>query len=53
VVLCAPQFYCQGEVAVLWRQLGYKHIIHEKRDFYADVAAQRVPHYDVLVTNPP
>ena len=28
-------------------------MIHENRDFYADVKSNRVPDHDVLVTNPP
>jgi hypothetical protein len=52
-VVFSVQFYCKGEVASLWRAAGYEKVVHECRDFYADVAAGTVPAYDVLVTNPP
>ena len=48
-------YYCRGRTTVELVALGFPraHILHEKRDFYADVAAGSVPQYDVLLTNPP
>ena len=46
-------FYCQGGIRNLYEKIGITNFIHEKRDFYADVEAKRVPDYDILITNPP
>eukprot|EP00978_Attheya_sp_CCMP212_P012697 scaffold31776_cov45-Attheya_sp.AAC.1 len=46
-------YYCNGRVVDLLRQLGFREIRHERRDFYADVAQEKVPLHDVLITNPP
>jgi len=47
-------YYCNGRTAVLLRDhLGYKHVVHEKRDFYLDIAANSVPAHDILMSNPP
>jgi hypothetical protein len=46
-------FYCDGSVKDRWGTLGFTSVLHDKRDFYADVTAGCVPDYDVLVTNPP
>lgn len=44
-------YYCNGRTAVLLRDLGYDNVIHEKRDFYADMG--KFYDYDILITNPP
>ena len=46
-------FYCDGRTKVLLRKLGYESVIHEKRDFYADVKKSKVPLHQVFMTNPP
>lgn len=46
-------YYCDGQTAVLLQQLGYDKIVHQKRDFYLDIASDTVPAHDWLVTNPP
>jgi len=47
-------YYCNGRTTVLLRDhLGYKQVVHEKRDFYADIAAHSVPAHDILMSNPP
>lgn len=46
-------YYCNGQTSRLLQQLGYNNVVHEKRDFYADMEAQLLPDYHVLVTNPP
>lgn len=47
-------YYCNGRTAVLLREhLGYKNVVHEKRDFYADIRNDEIPAYDILITNPP
>jgi hypothetical protein len=47
-------YYCSGTIVLAWKRLGVEHVLHENRDFYADVAQGTVPGpYDILVTNPP
>jgi hypothetical protein len=46
-------FYCDGSVAQRWSALGFRSVIHEKRDFYKDVASGSVPDHDIFVSNPP
>jgi len=46
-------FYCNGAVVKHLNALGFYKVIHENRDFYADVANKKVPEYDILITNPP
>mmetsp|Transcript_7401 Transcript_7401/g.11218 ORF Transcript_7401/g.11218 Transcript_7401/m.11218 type:complete len:371 (-) Transcript_7401:620-1732(-) len=46
-------YYCNGRTLRLLQGLGFQNVIHQKRDFYKDVANQTVPSHDVLVTNPP
>ena len=36
-LLVYDPFYCNGQTKVLFNRIGYKSIIHEKRDFYKDV----------------
>lgn len=46
-------YYCSGTVVDEWHRVGISKVIHENRDFYADIANGTVPQYDMLVTNPP
>lgn len=46
-------YYCNGRTAVYLNQLGFESVVHAKRDFYKDIAAQQVPQHDTLITNPP
>ncbi|KAH9599841.1 hypothetical protein LSM04_008504 [Trypanosoma melophagium] len=47
-------YYCAGTVMQHWNTLGVQRVIHENRDFYKDIAEDKVPHeYDMLITNPP
>ena len=48
-------YYCQGRVreALAAQGCSRERVLNANRDFYADVAARRVPAHDVLVTNPP
>lgn len=47
-------YYCAGAIRGHWKQLGIDNLIHEKRDFYADMEDGTVPKgFDMLVTNPP
>jgi len=46
-------YYCQGRVKQLLRELGCLNVVNANRDFYADIAAARVPSHDCLLTNPP
>jgi hypothetical protein len=52
IVLYDP-YYCNGRTATLLHELGYRHVIHERRDFYGDIAGNTVPPHDILITNPP
>jgi hypothetical protein len=45
-------YYCNGRSAIFLKQLGYD-VVHEARDFYVDIANNAVPHYDILISNPP
>jgi hypothetical protein len=47
------QYYCAGSIEAHWASLGYPHVIHRNRDFYADIESGNIPEFDVLVTNPP
>lgn len=46
-------FYCDGRTKKLLNELGYKSVIHEKRDFYSDIKNKKIPLHHVFVTNPP
>ena len=46
-------FFCNGAVVRHLNALGFTKVIHENRDFYADVKNKTVPEYDILITNPP
>lgn len=47
-------YYCAGTVVTAWQALGVQRVLHDNRDFYADIAQGTVPApYDMLVTNPP
>eukprot|EP00401_Gymnodinium_catenatum_P056935 CAMPEP_0117480380 /NCGR_PEP_ID=MMETSP0784-20121206/12362_1 /TAXON_ID=39447 /ORGANISM="" /LENGTH=193 /DNA_ID=CAMNT_0005274819 /DNA_START=111 /DNA_END=692 /DNA_ORIENTATION=+ len=46
-------YFCNGAVRKHLASLGLTKLVHEDRDFYADVAAAAVPAYDVLLTSPP
>jgi hypothetical protein len=46
-------YFCNGATKVHLQELGFKNIIHEKRDFYRDIKNDTVPRHDMLITNPP
>jgi hypothetical protein len=46
-------YYCNGRAKDLLHEIGYDQVVHEKRDFYADVENGTVPAYDIFITNPP
>lgn len=46
-------YYCNGLSKQLLKKLGYRKVIHEKRDFYMDLKNGSVPGHDILITNPP
>lgn len=46
-------YYCQGSVVERLQLCGFPHVYNRKEDFYAVQQENRVPSYDVLVTNPP
>ena len=46
-------FFCEGSMKQHLRALGFDNVRNERKDFYAELRAGRVPAHDVLVTNPP
>ncbi|CAM9561535.1 unnamed protein product, partial [Heterosigma akashiwo] len=46
-------YYCAGSAVSHLNKLGFKHVINNLRDFYADIREQNIPEYDILVSNPP
>ena len=46
-------YYCDGGVVRRLQALGFRDVVNENRDFYADVSNGRVPRHDILMTNPP
>ena len=46
-------YFCRGGMKGHLRELGFRCVINEKRDFYADIAARATPAHDALITNPP
>ena len=46
-------YYCDGGVVRRLTALGFRDVVNENRDFYADVSNGTVPRHDLLMTNPP
>jgi len=46
-------YFCAGRMREYLRKLDFRNVINENVDFYNNVAQNKVPHHDVLVTNPP
>ena len=46
-------YYCQGGVKKHLARLGFESVYNENEDFYMACDEERVPPFDVLVTNPP
>jgi hypothetical protein len=46
-------YYCEGSVIERLNNLGFMSVHNKKEDFYKRLAANDLPEYDVLVTNPP
>ena len=46
-------YYCDGGVVRRLQALGFRDVVNENRNFYADLSKGTVPRHDVLVTNPP
>lgn len=46
-------YFCNGAVKRHLKSLGFPNVYNECEDFYALRAAETIPPYDVLVTNPP
>jgi hypothetical protein len=46
-------FFCKGSVVSHLKQLGFPHVYNRNEDFWAVLAAKRLPAFDVIVTNPP
>jgi len=52
-VLIYDPYYCDGGVRMKLASLGCKNVINENQDFYANIANNKIPDYDLLITNPP
>ena len=46
-------YYCNGAVVRHLNELGFAQVHNENIDFYAALRADRLPPFDVVVTNPP
>lgn len=46
-------FFCAGAARQRLEAVGFSSVIHENVDFYERVRRDKVPSYDVLVSNPP
>ena len=46
-------YYCEGSMVEKLAQLGLNNVYNRLEDFYQVCAENRVPDFDVLVTNPP
>jgi len=46
-------YFCQGGVKTRLSRLGFECVHNENEDFYKVCEADRVPDFDVLLTNPP
>ncbi|KAI8474257.1 MAG: hypothetical protein J3K34DRAFT_145652 [Monoraphidium minutum] len=46
-------FYCEGRMVEHMAALGFDSVTNRNEDFYAAKAAGALPHFDVLLTNPP
>ena len=46
-------YYCAGRAKEMLQSVGFPNVVHEKRDFYADVRNDTVPEHDTFITNPP
>jgi hypothetical protein len=46
-------YYCAGTVIQHLAKLGFQNVYNKPEDFYQVIQEQRLPHHDVVVTNPP
>ena len=46
-------YHCKGSMIERLKKLGYEDVYNKNEDFYASIRNNKVPEYDVLVTNPP
>uniref|UniRef100_A0A6B2LC48 Uncharacterized protein n=1 Tax=Arcella intermedia TaxID=1963864 RepID=A0A6B2LC48_9EUKA len=46
-------YYCEGRVKQNLGELGFPHVYNEREDFYAVQKANKLPDFDVIITNPP
>jgi hypothetical protein len=46
-------FFCRGTTALRLQSLGFRNVVHRQSDFYRDVEEDRLPAFDLFVTNPP
>ena len=52
-LLIYDPYYCDGGVKRRLAKLGFENCFNENKDFYAEVANDTFPDFDILVTNPP
>ena len=46
-------YHCNGAIIERLNNLGYYNVYNKNEDFYASIRDDKIPEYDVLVTNPP
>jgi hypothetical protein len=46
-------YFCEGSVIGRLQSLGFENVYNKREDFYHAIEQNRVPPYDILITNPP
>lgn len=46
-------YFCTGSVVNHLKDIGFENVYNKCEDFYAQIAENRIPPHDVVVTNPP
>lgn len=46
-------YFCEGNVILRMKEIGFDNVYNRKEDFYQQIAANKCPSFDVLMTNPP
>lgn len=52
-IIVFDPYYCQGSMIKILKSLGIKTIINKNEDFYQMILDNKVPEYDIIITNPP
>ena len=46
-------YFCEGQMKTRLGSLGFENVYNEKEDFYQTIAEDKLPDFDILITNPP